>query len=54
MWTYIVFVLIVIAAWVLWRTSRAAPATADPPETVNVREPVPVEPQRRRGYRGAG
>ena len=42
-------VLVLIAVWFLWRVSRSAPATAEPPETVNVREPVPKRPLNRSG-----
>jgi hypothetical protein len=47
MWAVIAAVLILITVWFLWRVSR--PATAEPPETVNVREPVPKRPLNRSG-----
>ncbi len=41
--------LVLIALWFLWRVFRAAPATAEPPEGQNVREPVPKRPLNRSG-----
>ncbi len=45
----IAVVLVLVALWFLWRVFRSAPATAEPPETVNVREPVPKRPLNRSG-----
>jgi ABC-type nickel/cobalt efflux system permease component RcnA len=48
MWGIIAALLIVIAIWILWRVLRPA-AAAEPPEIVNVREPVPKRPLNRSG-----
>jgi len=48
MWGIIAAVLIVIAILVLWRVLRPA-AAAEPPEIVNVREPVQKRPLNRSG-----
>lgn len=49
MWGVIAAVLlVVIAIWFLWRVLRPA-AAADPPEIVNVLEPVPKRPLNRSG-----
>ena len=44
-----VALVVALAAWLLWRIARSAPATADPPEIVGVREPRPVRPLNRSG-----
>jgi hypothetical protein len=49
MWGIIAAILVVIAIWLLWRVIKSEPATAEPPETVNVREPVPKRPLNRSG-----
>ncbi len=49
MWGVVAAVLFCIALWILWRVFWSAPATAEPPETVSVREPVPKRPLNRSG-----
>ena len=48
MWGMIAVVLVLLAIWILWRVLRPA-AAAEPPEIVNVREPVPKRPLNRSG-----
>jgi hypothetical protein len=43
-----VFVL-AIAILILWRMLKRSPATAEPPEIVGVREPLPIRPLNRSG-----
>ncbi len=42
-------VLVLIALWFLWRLFWRTPATAEPSDELNVREPLPKRPLNRSG-----